>query len=360
MSNDKPISLEQLFRYKRPWGQLPHQDAAVMELEEDLQANGYAVAMRRDRPWFKAWSTSGKQPDPIYLAPAEKIIKEFEGCELAAYKCPAGVWTIGWGATNVNGAPVREGDKISQALADELLRAEIERIAHNLYQLIPASTNWGANQQAALISWAYNVGLGAVEDSTLRKRINAGEAAPVVVREELPKWDKANGKPLPGLSRRRAAEVALFNGTSWVPQQPATKLIPGAPFGTLVTPHITYGELCLGEERRRFTNQGQCDIATELCTFLEKARAQFGNKPVIITSGHRPPAVNQSVGGASNSEHLYKPGCGAIDWYIQGVTVKTVQDWCVKNWPYSTGLGAPKGFIHTGIRTGRFKVVWDY
>ena len=357
MSNDKPISLEQLFRYYRA---LPHQLAAVMELDDDLQANGYDAAMRRDRPWFKAWSQGGKQPAPIYLAPAEKIIKEFEGCELEAYKCPAGVWTIGWGATSVSGAPVREGDKISQALADELLRAEIDRIADNLHQLIPASANWGANQQAALISWAYNVGLGAVEDSTLRKRINAGEAAPVVVREELPRWDKANGKPLAGLSRRRAAEVALFNGTSWVPQQPATKLTPSASFGTLVTPHITYGELCLGEERRRFTNQGQCDIATELCTFLEKARAQFGNKPLIITSGPRPPAVNQSVGGASNSEHLYKPGCGAIDWYIQGVPVKTVQDWCVKNWPYSTGLGAPKGFIHTGIRTGRPKVVWDY
>ena len=360
MSNDKPISLEQLFRYKRPWGQLPHQDAAVMELEEDLRANGYAAAMRRDRPWFKAWSTSGKHPDPIYLAPAEKIIKEFEGCELTAYKCPAGVWTIGWGATNVNGAPVREGDKISQALADELLRAEIQRFATKLHQLIPASTNWGANQQAALTSWMYNVGAGAVEDSTLRKRINAGEAAPVVVREELPKWDKANGKPLPGLSRRRAAEVALFNGTTWVPQQPATKLTPGSPFGTLVSPHITYGELCLGEERRRFTNQGQCDIATELCTFIEKARAHFGNKPVIITSGPRPEKVNQEVGGAKDSEHLYKPGCGAIDWYIQGVPVKTVQDWCDKNWPYSLGYGAPKGFVHQGIRVGRPRVRWVY
>jgi GH24 family phage-related lysozyme (muramidase) len=360
MSNDKPISLEQLFRYNKG---LPHQLAAIMELDDDLQANGYDVAMRRDRPWFKAWSQSGKQPDPIYLAPAEKIIKEFEGCRLEAYPDPGSGGepiTIGWGTTSVNGAPVRIGDKISQALADELLRAEVQRFATKLHQLIPASATWGANQQAALISWAYNVGLGAVEDSTLRKRINAGEAAPIVVREELPRWDKADGKPLAGLSRRRAAEVALFNGTSWVIQQPTPKFTPGAPFGTLVTPHITYGELCLGEERRRFTNQAQCDIAAELCAFVEKARHQFGDKPVIITSGHRPPAVNDAVGGAQNSEHLFKPGCGAIDWYIQGVPVKTVQDWCVKNWPYSTGLGASMGFTHTGIRTGRPKLVWDY
>ena len=359
MSNDKPIALEQLFRHFKS---LPHQMAAVMELQEDLKANGYEVAMRRDRSWFKSWSQSGKQPEPIYLAPAEKIIREFEGCKLSAYKCPAGVWTIGWGATSVHGAPVREGDKISQALADELLRAEIHRYAAKLHQLIPASATWGSNQQAALISWAYNVGLGAVEGSSLRRRINAGEAAPVVVRDELPKWRHAGEAVLAGLERRRAAEVALFTGTSWVPQQPAPKFTPSSPFSTLITPHVAYGELTLGEERRRFTNAGQCQIATELCTFLEKARAQFGNKPLIITSGHRPQQVNQAVGGASNSEHLFKPGCGAIDWYIQGVPVKTVQDWCVKNWPYSTGLGAKRGFVHTGIRAGqpRPRVVWDY
>ena len=358
MSNDKAITLEQLFRYYKA---LPHQLAAVMELEDDLQANGYDVAMRRDRPWFKAWSQSGKQPDPIYLATAEKIIKEFEGCRLEAYLCSSNVPTIGWGTTSVNGAPVRMGDKISQALADELLRAEILRIAEKLHQLIPASANWGANQQAALISWVYNVGTGAAAESTLRKRINAGEAAPLVVREELPKWRYGAGEAvLPGLERRRAAEVALFLGTSWVPQQPAPKFTPGAPFSTLITPHIAYGELTLNEERRRFTNQGQCDIAVELASFLEKARAQFGNKPVIITSGHRPKAVNDAVGGAQDSEHLYKPGCGAVDFYIQGVAVKTVQDWCDKNWPYSLGYGAPKGFVHLGIRAGRPKVRWDY
>jgi GH24 family phage-related lysozyme (muramidase) len=355
MSN--PVRLADLFRFYKHG--LPHQMAAITELQEAMLKADPRL-LDRDQPWFKTWSQSGKQPEPIYLAPAEKIIKEFEGCRLTAYKCPAGVWTIGWGATNVNGSPVREGDKISQALADELLRAEIHRFADKLHQLIPASANWGANQQAALISWMYNVGAGAVETSTLRKRINAGEAAPVVVRQELPKWRHAGEAVLAGLERRRAAEVALFTGTSWVPQQPAPKFTPSSPFSTLITPHIAYGELCLGEERRRFTNQGQCDIATELCTFLEKARAQFGNKPLIITSGHRPQQVNQAVGGASNSEHLYKPGCGAIDWYIQGVAVLTVQNWCAKNWPYSTGLGAPKGFIHTGIRAGRPKVVWDY
>jgi GH24 family phage-related lysozyme (muramidase) len=349
-----PIRLIDLFRYYKA---LPHQMAAISELEAELLKVA-PDAFNRDQPWFKTWSQSGKQPEPIYLAPALRIIKEFEGCRLTAYKCPAGVWTIGWGATSVNGAPVREGDKISQDLADELLQAEVHRYAARLHQLIPASANYGGNQQAALISWAYNVGLGAVEDSTLRRRINAGEAATVVVPQELPRWDKANGKPLAGLTRRRAAEVALFSGITQ--QQQAPRFTPSSPLSTRITPHITYGELCLGEERRRFTNQGQCNIATELCTFIEKARAHFGNKPVIITSGPRPEQVNQQVGGAKDSEHLYKPGCGAIDWYIKDVSVKVLQNWCDKNWPYSLGYGAPKGFVHLGIRANRPRVRWDY
>jgi GH24 family phage-related lysozyme (muramidase) len=347
-----PVKLSDLFRYYRQG--TPHQMAAIIELEAALLKVA-PDAFNREQPWFKTWSQAGKQPDPIYLAPALRIIKEFEGCHFVAYACPAGVWTIGWGNTQIDGRPVRQGDKISQATADTMLRDSVEGFAAKLYTLIPAAKNYGGNQQAALLSWLYNVGGGAVEESTLRRRLNAGESAQVVIPQELPKWDKANGKPLLGLTRRRAAEVELFIG-----KQSAPRFVPSSPLTTRVTPHITYHELCLGENRRRFINQGQCDIATEICTFIEKARAQFGNKPVVITSGHRPQAVNQSVGGARDSEHLYQPGCGAIDWYIQGVPVKTVQDWCVKNWPYSSGLGAPKGFIHTGIRAGKPRVTWDY
>jgi GH24 family phage-related lysozyme (muramidase) len=359
MSNPAPITLEQLFRFNRG---LPHQLAAIAELQEDIAANGYAVAMRRDRPWFATWSQGGKQPDAIYLAPAERIIKTWEGCRLEAYPDPGSggePWTIGWGATRVNGAAVRPGDKISQALADELLRAEIHHVAAELYKLVPAVKQYGANQQAALISWAYNVGLGAVKESTLRKRLLAGESGQVVVPQELPRWDKAGSRVLEGLRRRRAAEVELFTGRLPL-QQSAPRFTPSSPFTTRVTPHIIYGELCLGEERRRFVNEAQCQIATELCAFAEKSRAHFGNKPIVITSGHRPPAVNQSVNGASNSEHLYKPGCGAIDFYIDGVPVKALQDWCDKNWAFSLGYGAPKGFVHLGIRTGRPRVRWDY
>ena len=137
------------------------------------------------------------------------------------------------------------------------------------------------------------------------------------------------------------------------------KLTPKSPFSQKITPNFTYGELTLNQEARRFTNQGQCDIATELCQFLEKARAKFG--PIKITSGNRPPAVNASVGGASNSEHLFKPGCGAVDIYPINASCLELEKWCDQTWPFSVGYGASyRGFVHLGIRAGRPKVRWDY
>jgi hypothetical protein len=136
---------------------------------------------------------------------------------------------------------------------------------------------------------------------------------------------------------------------------------PWSPFTYKITPNITYGELCLNQEKRRFTKQYQCDTAKELCLFLEKVRKQFGNKPIIITSASRPEPINTQVGGSKNSEHTYNaPSKGAIDFYIQGVNTYTVQDWCDKNWPYSLGYGAPKGFVHVGIREGKPRVRWNY
>ena len=136
---------------------------------------------------------------------------------------------------------------------------------------------------------------------------------------------------------------------------------PWSPFTTNITPNIKYGELTLNQEARRFTKQYQCDTALELCKFLEKVRNAFGNKPLIITSASRPEPINTQVGGAKNSEHTYNtPSKGAVDFYIEGVSIYTVQSWCDKNWPYSLGYGAPKGFVHLGIREGRPRVRWDY
>jgi GH24 family phage-related lysozyme (muramidase) len=311
---------------------------------------------------WRAPSSPAAAPEPLWLKPALTIIKAWEGCRLTAYRDAVGVPTVGWGATRLLDRAVRMGDAITQEVADDLLVNQVEHLfAPGLFALLPMAKAWKPNQQAALISWAYNVGLGAVEESTLRKRLMAKESPATVIAEELPRWDKGDGgKVLEGLKRRRAAEVALFLGKS-APPAVAAKFTPGAPFTFKITPHVTYGELALNQEARRFTAQHQCDTALELCQFIEKARAAFGGKPAIITSAYRPPAVNAAVGGASQSEHLYDaPGVGAVDFYLEGVPAKELQDWADRAWPYSLGYGARKGFIHIGKRKGSPRVRWDY
>jgi uncharacterized protein YcbK (DUF882 family) len=121
------------------------------------------------------------------------------------------------------------------------------------------------------------------------------------------------------------------------------------------------GEFALDQEARRFEHQHQIDTAAELAAFLERVRVAFGGKPIVITSGYRPPAINRQVGGASGSEHLYNaPSVGAVDFFIHDADINKVQAWVDREWPYSVGYGAPKGFIHLGIRKGRPKVRWDY
>lgn len=135
--------------------------------------------------------------------------------------------------------------------------------------------------------------------------------------------------------------------------------VPSSPFSYQITPNITYAELTLNSEARRFTKQHQCDTAVLLCQWVQKARDHF-KRPAIITSSHRPPKINAQVGGASRSEHLFDaPDTGAIDFYLDGMSVLELQNWMDKQYPYSLGYGAPR-FVHLGMRPGRPKVRWDY
>jgi hypothetical protein len=134
---------------------------------------------------------------------------------------------------------------------------------------------------------------------------------------------------------------------------------PSSPFSFRLAPNVSYGEFALQSESRRFIAQHQCDTAMILAQFAQKARDHF-KRPVIITSGYRPAKINAQVGGASRSEHLYDAkDTGAIDFYLDGLSVRTLQDWADKEWAYSLGYGAPK-FIHVGMRPGRPRVRWDY
>lgn len=130
------------------------------------------------------------------------LIKHFEGCELQAYKCPAGVWTIGYG--HIKG--VQEGDVITEQQANEMLVEELQEYENYINTLVNVPLN--QNQYDALVSWVYNLGSSNLQASTLLKVLNAGDYAGVP--EQIMRWNKAGGKVLEGLTRRRQAEADLF------------------------------------------------------------------------------------------------------------------------------------------------------
>ena len=132
------------------------------------------------------------------------IVKQFEGCKLKAYKCPAGVWTCGWGST---GPDVTENTVWTQQQADDRLERDLGRFINGVVRTSP-NLMAHPNRLAAVTSFAYNVGIGAYQGSTMRKHIDAG--AWDLAAGEFQKWNKAGGKVLPGLTKRRAAERQLF------------------------------------------------------------------------------------------------------------------------------------------------------
>lgn len=135
------------------------------------------------------------------------LIRDAEQCRLHAYPDPGtggAPWTIGWGHT---GPEVRPGLVWTQEQADEAFERDIEQFSSQVAALFPR-TELTQGQFDALVSFAYNCGLGALSTSTLRKRLLAGDADGAA--EEFQRWNKAGGKVLAGLTTRRAAECALF------------------------------------------------------------------------------------------------------------------------------------------------------
>lgn len=132
-----------------------------------------------------------------------ELVKRFEGLFLKAYVCPAGVLTIGYGHT---GKYVTKGLVISKEKADELLENDLEKFATGVSSLVKVSLN--ENQFGALVSFAFNVGIGAFGSSTLLKKLNAGNFSGAA--SEFARWNKAGGIVLGGLVSRREAEKELF------------------------------------------------------------------------------------------------------------------------------------------------------
>lgn len=136
----------------------------------------------------------------------QRIIKMFEGCKLAAYLCPAGIPTIGFGHT---GPETRIGQKITQHQADEILTHDLQKFESAIGRLCPLAN---ANQFSAMVSLCFNIGEANFAASSLRRKFNAN--APLSAADEFLKWNKATVKGvltvLPGLTKRREAERLLF------------------------------------------------------------------------------------------------------------------------------------------------------
>jgi len=143
------------------------------------------------------------------MVPREAIdlIKEFEGLRLNAYLCPAGVWTIGYGHTRT----ARAGMRITKDQADLLLADDITRVVSSMMRHIRVPLD--NYQYGALVSFVFNVGIGAFLGSTLLRLLNDNRHD--LVPQQLMRWNKAtiDGKrvELPGLTRRRAAEAQLWS-----------------------------------------------------------------------------------------------------------------------------------------------------
>lgn len=136
------------------------------------------------------------------------IVKEFEGFRSKPYKCSAGVATIGYGSTfYINGEKVSMYDsEISEPFASELLEKVLNDFATKVDNIIKVSLN--QNQFDALVSFTYNIGIGAFTKSTLLTKLNNADFQGA--SNEFIRWNKANGKVLKGLTNRRLDEQKLF------------------------------------------------------------------------------------------------------------------------------------------------------
>ena len=145
----------------------------------------------------------GEEPTVTSQAGVD-LIKSFEGLELKTYTCASGILTIGYGHT---GPDVRTGNKITEAEAERLLKEDLHRFEAAVSKCITVPLKqWEFD---AIVSFAFNVGASALEHSTFARRMNRGDDKATCFREEFPKWVNGANGPLPGLVRRREAEVQL-------------------------------------------------------------------------------------------------------------------------------------------------------
>lgn len=141
---------------------------------------------------------------------AYAFLKIWEGEKLKAYKCPAGVWTIGIGNTTINGVPVKEGMTITKEQSKQYCFEYIDKMLNSNNGLWVDIYQCTSSQVAAIISFVYNVGIGAWQRSSLRQVVLKDPNNKQAITIAFKKWNTVNGKRLQGLVNRREAEIQLY------------------------------------------------------------------------------------------------------------------------------------------------------
>ena len=267
------------------------------------------------------------------------LIKEFEGCRLDAYKCPAGVWTIGYGHTT----GVTAGQKISKAQAEAYLRADLEKYEEKV-EKYEDRYRWTQNEFDAMVSFAYN--LGSIDKLTAN-----GTRSKAVIAEKILLYNKAGGKVLAGLTKRRQAEQELFlagkkENTSEEAGGAVRKYSLAADGNTAVSKNFKVKEFrCKGGEDEILID---VDFVKDK---LQKIRDHF-DAPVTINSAYRTPGYNAKVKGAKASYHLQGR---AFDIVVEERTPQEVAR-------YAQSLGILgiiqyNGFVHVDSRLEKYWAV---
>ncbi len=192
-------------------------------------------------------------------------VKRFEGCKLTAYPDPGSKngepWTIGYGHTSDGFLKVYKGLRITQEVADGALENDLNEVAAAVERLVKVDLN--DNQFGALVSFTFNVGVGAFSKSTLLKKLNAGNYD--AVPGELARWNKNDGKVMAGLTNRRAAEAGLWAKGAFVASN-TVAAAPESPIKAALKPEVmtAAGGLLAGAGGLT-TGTGPVQIALAVC-----------------------------------------------------------------------------------------------
>lgn len=265
------------------------------------------------------------------------LIKKFEGCKLTAYKAVPSekYWTIGYGHY---GADVQPGMTITQYQADLYLLLDLEKFEQKV-EKYNAKYMWTQNEFDALVSFAYNI--GSIDQLT-----DKGKRTKQQIAEKIPAYNKAGGKVLAGLTKRRKEEQALFSE--------GLEEMPVSALGVQQFSKSRDGKTQLSEnfKVKEFACKDNTDkILIDVSfvkTHLQDIRSHFG-KPVIINSAYRTPSYNAYVGGAKNSYHMKGR---AFDISIKGVTPVEIARYAAK-------IGVPgiiqyNSFVHVDSRDTKY------